>query len=105
MLHGRVTGGVKTANQLILVKGEYRGLPWWSQYNLEVSFKRWGGRQKSLGQRRRKNYINNIRVIRGGASLLLLALEMEEGGCEPRGVGKPLEAGKGKETDFPPEST
>lgn len=40
MLHGRVTGGVKTANQLILVKGEYRGLPWWSQYNLEVSFKR-----------------------------------------------------------------
>lgn len=52
-----------------------------------------------------ENYVSNIRVMRGGgASLPLLAVEVEECSREPRSTGKPLQAGKGKETDFPPES-
>lgn len=33
-LHGRVADGVKIANQLILINGEYPGLSRWSQCNL-----------------------------------------------------------------------
>lgn len=53
-----------------------------------------------------ENYVSNIRVMRGGggASSRLLAVKVEEGSHEPRSTGKPLQAGKGKETDFPPES-